>query len=158
MRCPSCQHDDSRVIDSRTAGDAIRRRRVCGSCGYRFTTHERVELRMPWVIKKDGQREPWAPDKLLHGLHLACRKRPIADEGITNAVQQVEKRVFTESEVTTAYIGEQVMEVLRELDAVAYVRFASVYGAFESVEQFADAIRQSGSTSADDGVPGAHRE
>lgn len=143
MRCPSCQHEDSRVVDSRTAGDAIRRRRECAACGYRFTTHERVEQRLPWVVKKGGQREPWSRDKLLRGLHLACRKRPVGDAGIEEAVQLVERRVFTESEVTTAHVGEQVMEVLRGLDAVAYVRFASVYGAFESVEQFADAIRQS---------------
>ncbi len=149
MRCPSCQHEDSRVIDSRTAGDAIRRRRVCSACGYRFTTHERVELRMPWVVKKGGDREPWDRDKLLHGLRLACRKRPITEEQVGDAAMTVEQRVQTESEVTTSDIGEQVMEVLRGLDAVAYVRFASVYKAFESVEQFADAIRASAPSEAE---------
>jgi len=146
MRCPSCQHEDSRVIDSRTAGDAIRRRRVCSGCGFRFTTHERVELRMPWVVKKAGMREPWDREKLLHGLRLACRKRPITEEQVTEAALSVERRVHTEAEVTTSHVGEQVMEVLRGLDAVAYVRFASVYKAFESVEQFADAIRASART------------
>ena len=151
MRCPSCQHEESRVIDSRTAGDAIRRRRVCSGCGFRFTTHERVELRMPWVLKRSGEREPWSREKLLHGLRLACRKRPISESQVHDAALSVERRIHTQSEVTTTAIGEQVMEVLRALDAVAYVRFASVYKAFESVEQFADAIRASERTQ--DGAP-----
>lgn len=142
MQCPACQGDDSRVVDSRSQGNAIRRRRQCSGCGFRFTTHERVELRMPWVVKKGGQREPWQRDKVLKGLALACRKRPIDEADITTAVAEVERRLVASSEVPSQQVGETVMEVLRHLDAVAYVRFASVYGAFESVEQFADAIQQ----------------
>jgi len=106
---------------------------------------------MPWVVKKRGHREPWDRDKLLHGLRLACRKRPISEEQVTEAALSVERRVHTESEVTTRFVGEQVMEVLRGMDAVAYVRFASVYKAFESVEQFAEAIRAS--ADGDGGAP-----
>lgn len=143
MQCPSCQSEDSRVIDSRAQGNAIRRRRQCSACQFRFTTLERVELRMPWVVKKGGQREPWQRDKVLKGLALACRKRPIDEAEITQAVADVERRLVASTEVPSQQVGETVMDVLRHLDAVAYVRFASVYGAFESVEQFADAIRQS---------------
>ncbi len=101
---------------------------------------------MPWVVKKAGTREPWDREKLLHGLRLACRKRPITEEQVADAALSVERRVHTATEVSTSHVGEQVMEVLRGLDAVAYVRFASVYKAFESVEQFADAIRASART------------
>ena len=153
MRCPSCHHSESRVIDSRTTGDAIRRRRSCSACGHRFTTHERVELRMPWVVKRDGRREPWSRDKVVEGLLLACRKRPIGEEQIAAATSEVEQRLLAQNEVSSDAVGETVMDVLRELDAVAYVRFASVYGAFESVEQFADAIRQSGTSPASDSEP-----
>lgn len=95
---------------------------------------------MPWVVKKDGRREPWSRDKVLHGLTLACRKRPIDLAGIEAAVTAVEQRLMAEPEVGTERVGEVVMGVLRELDPVAYVRFASVYGAFESVEQFSAVI------------------
>ena len=136
MRCPECDHDETRVVDSRTAGDGIRRRRA------RFTTHERIEHRVPWVLKKSGGREPFSRDKVLHGIALACRKRPVSPEDLERAVRQVEAHLvaFREPEVPTERVGETVMEVLRDLDAVAYVRFASVYRAFESVEQFAEAI------------------
>jgi len=97
---------------------------------------------MPWVVKKDGHREPWSRDKVLLGLRLACRKRPIDEEQIAQSATDVEQRLATHTEIGSEQVGETVMEVLRELDAVAYVRFASVYGAFESVEQFADAIQQ----------------
>ncbi len=142
MRCPACHCEDSKVVDSRTTGAAIRRRRQCSGCGFRFTTHERAELRMPWVKKKDGRREPWSREKVLKGLGLACRKRPIDEADIAMAVTLIEQRLVAMQEVDSDKVGETVMEVLRGLDAVAYVRFASVYGAFESVEQFADAIRQ----------------
>lgn len=142
MRCPACQHPDSRVVDSRTAGDAIRRRRSCLECGNRFTTLERVEVRLPWILKKDGRREPFSHDKVLHGIVLACRKRPIDPDQLQGAVQLVEARLVAlrKPEVTSAEVGGVVMDVLREVDAVAYVRFASVYREFESIEQFADAI------------------
>jgi transcriptional repressor NrdR len=142
MRCPDCQHEDSRVIDSRTAGDAIRRRRQCSDCGTRFTTHERLEMRTPWVIKKMGQREPFSRDKVLNGIALACRKRPIDAVGMEAAVRQVEASLvdLRVAEISTSQVGEAVMRVLRETDAVAYVRFASVYREFESIAQFAEAI------------------
>lgn len=142
MRCPECQHDESRVVDSRTAGDAIRRRRSCQRCGARFNTLEKLEVRLPWVLKQDGRREPFSAEKVLHGISLACRKRPIEREVLEQAVRDVEQRLVAlrETEVPSAQVGQIVMEVLRDIDAVAYVRFASVYQAFESVEQFAEAI------------------
>jgi len=142
MRCPECQHEDTRVVDSRTAGDAIRRRRQCSDCGARFTTHERLENRTLWVNKKAGRREPFSRDKVLHGIALACRKRPVDAAGMEAAVRQVESLLIglRMSEISTAQVGEAVMTVLRETDPVAYVRFASVYREFESVEQFAEAI------------------
>jgi len=108
---------------------------------------------MPWVVKRDGRREPWSRDKVVEGLLLACRKRPIGEEQIAAATSEVEQRLLAQNEVSSDAVGETVMDVLRELDAVAYVRFASVYGAFESVEQFADAIRQSGTSPASDSEP-----
>lgn len=139
MKCPACQHEDSRVIDSRDVGDNIRRRRSCQACGYRFSTIERIEQRLPMIVKKDGRREPFIRDKVLNGIELACRKRPIEAAALQEAVQQVEQALIDlrESEVPSARVGDVVLAVLRRLDAVAYVRFASVYGQFESVEQFA---------------------
>ncbi len=142
MRCPVCQDSDSRVVDSRTVPDAIRRRRSCQACGHRFSTLERVEVRLPWVIKQDGRREPFSREKVSYGISLACRKRPIGAERIEEAVREVERRLvgLHTPEVASSQVGHVVMDVLREVDAVAYVRFASVYEAFESVQQFADAI------------------
>jgi len=111
---------------------------------------------MPWVVKNDGKREPWSRDKVLQGMILACRKRPIGEDDIAAAASSVEQRLVARNDVTSRVVGETVMEVLRELDAVAYVRFASVYGAFESVEQFADAIRQTGDPGPED--PGVANE
>jgi transcriptional repressor NrdR len=138
MRCPACQHPDSRVVDSRDTGDAIRRRRSCLQCGHRFSTLERVELRLPWVVKKDGRREPFSRDKVFNGLALACRKRPVNAERLAAAVAEIEQALveLREPEVPSSRIGEVVMRVLQDLDDVAYVRFASVYRQFESVEQF----------------------
>lgn len=142
MKCPKCQHDDSKVTDSRVSGDAIRRRRECLECGERFTTHERLETRVPWVVKKDGRRETFAREKVVHGIALACRKRPVDAAKMEEIVRQVEIRLEStrEAEVPSSFVGEMVMESLREVDAVAYVRFASVYKAFESVEQFIETI------------------
>lgn len=141
MRCPSCQHGESRVVDSRTTGDTIRRRRQCGSCGARFTTHERAEQRLLWVVKKDGQREPWSREKVLHGLALACHKRPVGTDAIEDAVVQVETAFEGLAEVDSARVGDEVLAALRSLDPVAMVRFASVYQEFESLEQFIELIR-----------------
>ncbi|MEN0061513.1 MAG: transcriptional regulator NrdR [Myxococcota bacterium] len=142
MRCPACQHDESRVIDSRTIRDAIRRRRSCQACGHRFSTLERVELKLPWIVKKQGGREPFQRDKVLHGIALACRKRPVDAEQLDEAVRQVEQRLIglRKNEVSAEAVGRIVMDVLREVDEVAYVRFASVYQEFESVEKFAEIV------------------
>lgn len=143
MRCPECQHNDTRVVDSRSLGGHIRRRRECQSCGHRFTTHERLERPTLWVLKKGGGREPFSRGKVLHGITLACRKRPVSSEGIEDAADRVtaalEKR--RSHEVGAAEVGEAVLRVLRDLDDVAYVRFASVYQAFETVEHFVEIIR-----------------
>ncbi|MFT6142345.1 MAG: transcriptional repressor NrdR [Myxococcota bacterium] len=142
MRCPACDDADSRVVDSRTTGDAVRRRRECLACGERFTTHERPEKRVLWVIKKDGRREPFTRGKVLHGLALACRKRPVDDAKLDEVAREVEHRLESrrESDIPVTAVGEAVMAALLNVDEVAYVRFASVYRAFESVEQFIDAI------------------
>jgi transcriptional repressor NrdR len=146
MRCPSCQHEDTRVVDSRESGEGIRRRRACQACGVRFSTVERVETKLPWVVKKDGRREVFERDKVQQGMALACRKRPVGPAELEAAVARVEQALVEtrEAEVGSRRVGEIVMAVLRELDAVAYVRFASVYQEFESVEQFQAAIRETG--------------
>ncbi len=141
MRCPDCSHEESRVVDSRTSADSIRRRRQCGQCGARFTTHERPERKLPWIRKRDGRREPYTREKVLHGISLAVRKRNLEPGAIDAAVNRVEARLEGPAEVPASAVGEAVMAVLREVDAVAYVRFASVYQQFESVEQFIEAIQ-----------------
>lgn len=144
MRCPACQHEDSRVVDSRESGDGIRRRRSCQACGHRFSTVERTELKLPWIVKKDGRREAFERQKVAKGIALACRKRPVGPAEIEAAVGRVEQALVEtrENEVPSTHVGAIVMDVLRRLDAVAYVRFASVYQEFESVEQFGAAIRE----------------
>lgn len=143
MRCPECGHEDSKVVDSRSGPSHIRRRRECLACTSRFTTHERMETPALWIMKKSGQKEPFNSNKLLSGLALACRKRPIDAEVMEDAVQRVHLRLLSlrQPTVPSSTVGEVLMEVLREVDDVAYVRFASVYRAFESVDQFVDAIR-----------------
>ncbi|MBT0669058.1 transcriptional repressor NrdR [Novosphingobium profundi] len=152
MRCPFCAHDDSQVKDSRPAEDnaAIRRRRQCTSCGARFTTFERVQLREITVIKSgdegDERREPFDRAKIEKSVALACRKRRIDRERIDQLVSGVQRQVETagESEVHSREIGEMVMEGLRQLDSVAYIRFASVYRAFDEArdfEEFAGTVR-----------------
>lgn len=144
MRCPECHFADTKVVDSRTSGDdAIRRRRECLRCEARFTTHERVERPMLWVVKKDGSREPFDRDKLLRGLTLACRKRPVTTARLDEVVRKLEQdlELNREGEVASTAVGEAVLEVLRDVDEVAWVRFASVYRAFESVDQFVHLIR-----------------
>jgi transcriptional repressor NrdR len=140
MRCPYCGHPEDRVVDSREAqeGQATRRRRECAGCGRRFTTYERIEEILPSVVKKDGRREPFDRKKILEGLKRACQKRPVSAEQIEQIVTAVERRVqeMGEKEVPSTVIGEAVMERLRALDPVAYVRFASVYRAFRDVGEF----------------------
>lgn len=145
MRCPFCKFSDSRVLDSRPTveGDAIRRRRECGGCGKRFTTYEKADGLLLVVVKKDSRREAFDRQKLLRGLSKACQKRPVSTERLESIVDSIERdlRNLMEPEVRSEYIGELVMNHLRELDEVAYVRFASVYREFRDAESFMQEIK-----------------
>ncbi len=138
MRCPFCGNLEDRVIDSRTSkeGDAIRRRRECLACKKRFTSYERVEDILPLVIKKDCRREPFERSKILAGLKKACEKRPIGVETLEGMVDDIEKKLINlgVKEIPSAWIGEDIMEKLKRLDKVAYVRFASVYRQFKDID------------------------
>lgn len=140
MKCPFCGHLEDKVIDSRAAGtgDVIRRRRECEACARRFTTYERVEDVLPTVVKKDGRREPFDRQKLVRGLRIACNKRPVSIERIEAIADAIEREAQESErrEVTASELGERVMHHLRELDEVAYVRFASVYRSFRDIDEF----------------------
>ena len=140
MRCPFCRDLENRVVDSRLGkdGDAIRRRRHCEKCGRRFTTYERVEESLPMVVKKDGRREPFERVKIVSGLKRACEKRPVSVDTIEAVADKIERQLQEggDREVTSRAIGEALMRELHELDAVAYVRFASVYRSFRDVHEF----------------------
>jgi transcriptional repressor NrdR len=141
MRCPFCAHEDSQVKDSRPSEDgaAIRRRRQCEECGARFTTFERVQLRELTVLKKNGEREPFDRDKLSRSISIACRKRDVPAERIDRLISSIQRQLETRGdEVTTNRIGEAVMEGLKTLDHVAYIRFASVYKDFSEPGDFAE--------------------
>lgn len=144
MHCPFCGHDDTQVKDSRPTDDgaAIRRRRFCAACGQRFTTIERVQLRELTVVKSDGRRVPFDRDKLARSIRVALRKRPIQEERVERIVNGVVRQLEAsgEADVTTRQIGELVMETLKEVDAVAYVRFASVYRDFREAKDFGDFV------------------
>src|SRR5690554_6802604 len=144
MRCPFCQHTDTKVIDSRASDDGatIRRRRECEACGERFSTLETIELKLPVIIKVDGRREPFDARKLRLGFDRALHKRPVSEEQIEAAVRAVvhQLRMTTEREVTSRRIGEFVIAELRKLDHVGFVRFASVYRAFEDVADFREEL------------------
>ncbi|MBM0168812.1 transcriptional regulator NrdR [Altererythrobacter sp. C41] len=151
MRCPFCAHDDSQVKDSRPTedGTAIRRRRQCTSCGARFTTFERVQLREVTIIKSGDRREAFDRSKLEQSVALACRKRGIEQERIDQLISGIQRQVETagDSEVPSARIGELVMDGLRQIDSVAYIRFASVYRDFSEAkdfEEFASTVRDAG--------------
>ena len=140
MKCPFCGNQDTRVIDSRPAdeGSTIRRRRVCDSCHKRFTTYERVEQADLMVVKRDGSRELFNRNKVRNGIVTACRKRPVTTDQIDSLVDRVERQLSerSEREVTSSQIGEVILDGLRGLDEVAYVRFASVYRHFDDVKSF----------------------
>lgn len=140
MRCPFCGHDDTQVKDSRPTEDgaAIRRRRFCPACGQRFTTVERTQLRELTVVKSDGRRVAFDRDKLARSIRIALRKRPVDDDKIERIVNGIQRQLETsgESEIPSKMIGEMVMDVLRDLDPVAYVRFASVYRDFREAKDF----------------------
>ena len=146
MHCPFCQHDDTRVVDSRVSEDGatIRRRRECPQCNERFSTVESAEIKLPTIVKSDGRREPFDEQKLRSSLHKALQKRPVSEEQVDAAIRSVihELRTSTERELPSRRVGEFVMDELRKLDQVAYVRFASVYRSFEDVQAFREEIEK----------------
>ena len=146
MKCPYCNNEDTRVIDSRPAedGNSIRRRRSCDACGKRFTTYEKVETIPLTVIKKDNTREQYDRRKVENGILRACYKRPVSAADIQKTVESVETKIFSleEKEVPSHVIGEIVMDALKDLDEVAYVRFASVYREFKDVNTFMDELKK----------------
>lgn len=146
MRCPYCGCDESKVLDSRPTdeGSAIRRRRECTRCARRFTTYEKIEDRTLVVVKKDGRREAFNPDKLLKGLMKACEKRSVPVSVLEGVVAEIEKDLKNtmEKEISSRQIGEMVMERLKSIDEVAYVRFASVYRQFKDINTFMDELKK----------------
>ena len=151
MRCPFCAHDDSQVKDSRPTEDgaAIRRRRQCESCGARFTTFERIQLRELTILKSEGRKEPFERDKLARSVAIACRKRPIEQARIDQMVSGIQRQLETlgDAEIDARQIGALVMDGLRGLDSVAYIRFASVYKDFteaKDFEEFAGSVKDAG--------------
>lgn len=146
MKCPYCGNPDTRVVDSRPVDDnaAIRRRRVCDVCGKRFTSYERVEMIPVMVVKKDKTREIFDRSKIEAGVLRACHKRPVTAQQIHDLVSDVESEVYSkgEREIPSSEIGEMVMNRMRDLDPVAYVRFASVYREFKDVETFMDELKK----------------
>ena len=148
MRCPFCGHEDTQVKDSRPTedGSAIRRRRFCPSCGSRFTTFERVQLRELTIVKKNGVKEPFEREKILRSLMHAVRKRPVEPERVERIVSGIQRRLESlgESEIPSTVVGEMVMDALRTLDHVAYIRFASVYKNFREAKDFEDFVGKLG--------------
>ncbi|PID54754.1 MAG: transcriptional regulator NrdR [Gammaproteobacteria bacterium] len=146
MHCPFCRADDTKVIDSRLVaeGDQVRRRRECLTCAERFTTYEVAELVMPRIIKQSGRREPFDEDKLRAGIWRALEKRPVSVEAVEAVITQIKHalRATGERELDSRKLGEQVMRHLRDLDEVAYVRFASVYRSFQDIAEFRDEIER----------------
>ena len=146
MHCPFCKADDTRVVDSRMAEDGaqVRRRRECEKCGARFTTFEKAQLSMPLILKRDGNPEPFDEEKLHKGLERALYKRPVAPEAVDHAVESIKKKLRSSSErqVPSHRLGEWVMEELRDLDQVAYVRFASIYRQFQDANAFREEVER----------------
>ena len=146
MRCPFCSADETRVVDSRLADDggSVRRRRECEVCGERFTTFERAELRMPQVVKSDDRREPFKEEKLRGGMHRALEKRPVEAAAVEAVIGRIRHKLLAsgDREVRSRQIGEWMMEELKDLDPVAYVRFASVYRSFQDLEAFREEVQR----------------
>jgi len=146
MRCPFCQNDDTRVIDSRLTEDrdAVRRRRACEACDERFNTVEEASLKLPYIVKSNGDREHYDESKLARGLERALEKRPVDSDQIEHILHSIKRTLLTtgERELPAREIGELVMNELREVDQVAYVRFASVYRSFQDVDAFSDEIKR----------------
>lgn len=146
MKCPFCDYYETKVIDSRPTdeGQTIRRRRECSKCNKRFTTYEKVEDIPLVVVKKDGTRQPYNRNKILNGIIRACEKRPVSLNAMEKIVDEIEKNLYNqmEKEVTSGYIGEMVMNKLKNIDEVAYVRFASVYRQFKDINTFMDELKK----------------
>ena len=146
MKCPYCEQDTNHVIDSRSVEEtnAIRRKRICDNCGRRFTTFERIEMAPMTVIKKDQNREPYSREKLQSGIRRACYKRPVPTDAVEEMIDTIENKIMHSEtrEILSSKIGEIVMEYLQDLDAVAYVRFASVYREFKDVSTFMDELKR----------------
>lgn len=146
MKCPFCGHEEDRVVDSRSAQDgrAVRRRRECLKCKERFTTYEYIENVTLTVTKSDLRREPFDRRKLINGIKLACNKRPVSIKKIESLVDRIESRLqeLSKTEVTSSYVGELVMEALKETDEIAYVRFASVYRKFQDKAEFMEELKK----------------
>ena len=144
MKCPYCGHKDDKVLDSRSTreGEGIRRRRECLACARRFTTYEEIEEMRLMVVKKDERREPFDRSKILKGMHTACEKRPVSVGQLEAAVDEIERALYNrgDKEVRSVEIGDMVIEKLKQLDQVAYIRFASVYRQFEDVTQFRELV------------------
>ena len=142
MKCPFCNSDNTRVVDSRdiNGGEAIRRRRECETCKRRFTTYERVEALTPMVVKKDGRREEFNPDKLRNSLRISLTKRPVSEMTLDQLISTIEQKAMAlgEKEVPSSKIGEITLTELRKVDEVAYIRFASVYRDFRDIDEFSD--------------------
>src|ERR1700688_4756967 len=138
LTCPSCRESETRVVDSRDDESVVRRRRECLACKQRFTTYERMEAPRLYVVKKDGRREQYNREKILAGLRHACEKRPVSDSQMEEIVASLERELFSrgENEVPTTMVGEKLMEALKRLDKVAYIRFASVYRSFDDIGHF----------------------
>ncbi len=146
MKCPFCGYEEDKVVDSRSVQDGrgVRRRRECLDCGKRYTTYEYIENVTLTVTKSDNRREPFDRQKIIQGLKLACNKRPVSGKKIEAIAEEIEARLheLSKSEVSSKYIGEMIMEKLREVDEVAYVRFASVYRQFQDKQEFLDELKK----------------
>ena len=143
MDCPQCEHSKFEVLETRTSGDGIRRRRSCVACGHRFTTFERIERRLPLVIKKNGQREPFSRDKVMEGLQIACRKRPVSAVQLEESGRRIEDKAIAmgRSEIPSGEVGKLVLAELKTLDLVGYLRFASVYQEIQSADDFLELLK-----------------
>ena len=145
MKCPYCKNLEDKVIDSRISkdGEIIRRRRECLGCAKRFTTHEKIEDKLPLIVKKDGRREPYGREKMMEGMKKACQKRPISIEAIEKIADKIEQDIVSRGakEIKGAELGEKVMLELHDLDDVAYVRFASVYRSFKDISDFMEEVK-----------------
>jgi len=147
MKCPACYYEDTKVVDSRVAGDglSIRRRRECLKCGFRFSTYEELIILDLTVIKRDGRKEPYSREKLVRGLTRSLEKRPITDEKFKKLINSIERdlQVLRKAEVTTSQVGQIILKHLKKVDQIAYIRFASVYQSFQDIEAFREELNRS---------------